>query len=1173
MSKGAKQTKASSPTSSDEATRSSLPPTDIRGIFQFITNRDEAARAQRDEERREEAARFEALLTRLLPQTPAAPPTPKAAIQPPPHLSSDVTYQYFREWRKKWDDYATMVDIASLPRPKQLIHLRMCLSPETQRILEHTLQVPPDSTSSVTDVLNLLEKHIKDSSNEALRRRAFTSCRQATGESFADFFVRLKSLSEEVDVCKAHSKDCEEAWIKHGILTGVQDEELVQKIIALDASATLNDVVTLCRSYEATRTTASALRASPAVRAVSQYRKGKKTDHRTNAETKGEARPATPTLPSSCSNCGRRHGSKGCPATEALCRGCGTKGHWSHTSVCSAKTVQCKACSRYGHFERLCRSSKPKSRHPSKPKPPQTKNDSRSTIHVVRTQHPPATPRTPEQPPSGLRRVQSTPRDKPSPSPTISVVVTHGGKSGSIEMIPDTGADTTVIGPQHLQHLGLTRRNLQPPPSLEYYNADGSKMPAALGSLQAELAFGRLTCSGWIDVQGALTTPLLSWQHCRDLGLIPKDFPRQIPDAGSTIGRIRESTGATSVATVQCHMQPLAPAPLPAPSSPLPLSADTSPSEARQYFLREYADVLVKKDDLHKTPLQPMSGPRMRIHLREDAQPFAVHTPRLIPRAYQDHVKAELDSMVAQGIIAPAGDDPSPWCHPMVVVPKVGGGIRITTDLSKLNSQVSRPAHPSPTPFAAIRSVDPEAKYFTTIDALCGYWQIPLAEEDQQLTTFITPYGRFRYLRGPMGFAATGDAFCRRGDMALQGLMQCVKVVDDLLLYDEDYLTHLRRVNDVLARCRAHGITLNAEKFVLAADSVSFCGYQLSHDGIAADPEKVRAIRDFIKPANLTDLRSFMGLANQLADFSPDIASAAASLRPLMSPKRAFVWTPNHDQAFESVKKALSSPPVLAPFDPALPTALQTDASRLYGLGYALLQDHGGGQFRLVQCGSRFLTDTETRYATIELELLAVVWAMKKCKFYLTGLQHFNLVTDHRPLVPILNTYTLDAIDNPRLQRLKEKIAAFAFTATWRPGKELCIPDALSRFPVSNPTIDDDALDAETSFSVRSIVTLRAVESLATIATDFDPVMEEFRRVAQDDPAYVELLQGVKQGFPSDRYSLPNTVRPYWKIREDLYCEEDLVLYGARVVVPAALRRRVLACLHDSHLGAESTKR
>ncbi|ROT64569.1 hypothetical protein C7M84_017475 [Penaeus vannamei] len=224
----------------------------------------------------------------------------------------------------------------------------------------------------------------------------------------------------------------------------------------------------------------------------------------------------------------------------------------------------------------------------------------------------------------------------------------------------------------------------------------------------------------------------------------------------------------------------------------------------------------------------------------------------------------------------------------------------------------------------------------------------------------------------------------------------------------------------MLSRCRAHGITLNKDKFMVAATNVSFCGYP---EGIAADPEKVAAIRDYPTPSNITDLRSFMGLVNQLADFSPEIAATAQPLRPLMSPKRSFTWTPDHDQAFGKVKAALLSPPVLAPFNPKLPVTLQTDASRLYGLGYALFQEHGHGQLRLVQCGSRFLTDAESRYATIELEMLAASWAMGKCRLYLAGLQHFTLHTDHRPLIPILNHYTLDAIENPRLQRLRVKMA------------------------------------------------------------------------------------------------------------------------------------------------------
>lgn len=123
---------------------------------------------------------------------------------------------------------------------------------------------------------------------------------------------------------------------------------------------------------------------------------------------------------------------------------------------------------------------------------------------------------------------------------------------------------------------------------------------------------------------------------------------------------------------------------------------------------------------------------------------------------------------------------------------------------------------------------------------------------------------------------------------------------------------------------------------MLAAPEVSFCGYRLSKDGIAADPGKVSAIADFPTPANIADLRSFMELVNQLAEFSPEIATAAAPLRPLISPKRTFIWTSNHTEAFEIVKETLSRPPVLATFDADLPTVLQTDASRLCGLGYVL---------------------------------------------------------------------------------------------------------------------------------------------------------------------------------------------------------------------------------------------
>ena len=157
----------------------------------------------------------------------------------------------------------------------------------------------------------------------------------------------------------------------------------------------------------------------------------------------------------------------------------------------------------------------------------------------------------------------------------------------------------------------------------------------------------------------------------------------------------------------------------------------------------------------------------------------------------------------------------------------------------------------------------------------------------------------------------------------------CVKVVDDILLFGDDFPTHLQRIRQMMVRCRKHGITFNKDKFEVAEPRVRFCGYNLFAVGVSAGEDRISVIWDFPTPANLTDLRSFMGLVNQLSEFTQDIAAAAQPLRPLMSPKRTFTWTADHDKAFSDVKTATTQPSPLAHFDPVLPFILQTDASRL----------------------------------------------------------------------------------------------------------------------------------------------------------------------------------------------------------------------------------------------------
>ena len=828
---------------------------------------------------------------------------------------------------------------------------------------------------------------------------------------------------------------------------------------------------------------------------------------------------------------------------------------------CPHWNVRCEVCSRLGHRAPQCVAV-------NKRYPLRYRQRQRSAAVSQRSPSPSPPPSEAAHEPATRALVASVESCPPTPRVRVNV---SARSDTSISCVPDTGSDVTILHSRVISLLGLRRSDLSPPPG-PVYQPDGSPLTNLLGTYEVTIRMGRKEAVTTAYFMRGLASNLLSWVTCRDLKIISTSFPDQLP---------------ASVASTQAHgpmeaAHPPVPRKIPSPPPstllgptqtvppPPDLPIDSTPAVAKAWFLKHFSDVLTSKSQfMEGTHLPPMKGPPMRIHLRQDARPFAISTPRQVSLALQEGAKLELEALLRQGIIVPAGDEPSEWCHPMVVVPKPKGGVRLTMDLSKLNAQVYRPTHPSPTPFAAIRAIPAGTKYFTTLDALCGYWQLPLHEEDRHLTTFITQQGRFHFCRAPMGFSATGDEFCRRGDVALAGIPQCQKVVDDIILWDSSYRQHVTRIFDVLTRCRSHGITINSDKFVVARSESAFCGYRLSRDGVAADPEKVIAISQFPVPANITDMRSFMGLTNQLAGFSAEITTAALPLRPLLRPTNKFIWTPDHQQAFEKVKKALSSTPVLQFFDPARPTVLQTDASRLNGLGYALLQQDETDVWRLIQCGSRFLADVETRYSSIELEMKAIVYGMTKCSYYLLGTS-FRLITDHRPLIPILDKYSLDQISNPRLQRLRERIAAYTFTTSWLKGSLLCLPDALSRAPVSRPTAEDLALCQELSASVRAV----SVSVPSALAQDpQDLLLDHLRREADLDASYGLLVDLIVRGFPTARTAVPPALLPYWAPRDLLSVDDGLVLHGSRILIPPSCRKDVLSRLHAAHRGAESTIR
>ena len=392
------------------------------------------------------------------------------------------------------------------------------------------------------------------------------------------------------------------------------------------------------------------------------------------------------------------------------------------------------------------------------------------------------------------------------------------------------------------------------------------------------------------------------------------------------------------------------------------------------------------------------------IKLSEGAKPFSLHVPRRVIVPLMDAVKQELNRMEQLGVIAPV-QEPTPWCSGMVVVPKPNGQVRICVDLTQLNKSVCRERYLLPA-VEQILSQLAGATVFSKLDANSGFWQIPLAPESTLLTTFITPFGRYCFHRLPFGITSAPEYFQHQMTQILKDLNGVVCLMDDVLIFGKTQEEHDHRLLNVLQTMQSAGMTLNKTKCQFSQKHVLFLGQLIDGTGIKPDPAKVLAIQKMPTPKNISELRRFLGMVNHLSKFTPCLADKTKPLRDLLVKDRHWVWGEMQQKAFERLRQMLTSSPVLALFNPRSPTVVSADASS-YGLGAVLLQQQPQGGLQPVAYISRSLTTTEQRYAQIEKKSLALTWACEHFADYLVGLT-FHINTDHKPLVPLFSTKSLD---------------------------------------------------------------------------------------------------------------------------------------------------------------------
>ena len=412
--------------------------------------------------------------------------------------------------------------------------------------------------------------------------------------------------------------------------------------------------------------------------------------------------------------------------------------------------------------------------------------------------------------------------------------------------------------------------------------------------------------------------------------------------------------------------------------------------------------------------------------------------PRRLPLATRVDATEMIKEMQNQGIIEPSN---SPWSSPVVLVKKKDGSLRFCVDYRRLNEVTLKDSYPLPRIDDTLDTLS-GSQIFSTLDLKSGYWQVEIHPDDKEKTAFSTGEGLWQFTVMPFGLCNAPATFERLMEQILNGLnwRTCLVYLDDIIVTGKTFDEHLDNLREVFERIRNAGMKLSPKKCSLFKKEVKYLGHIVSSSGISTDPEKLETVTNWPIPNNLQELRSFLGLCTYYRRFVANFSDIARALHELTEKGKPFLWTTQCQQAFDSLKEAVTTAPILAYPVPGAPFILDTDASNS-GIGAVLSQGTENGE-KVVAFYSRSLSKTERNYCVTRRELLAAVESIRQFQKYLYG-QPFLLRTDHASLRWLLN------FKNPegQMARWIEKLQNYEFQIEHRKGQLHSNADALSRRP------------------------------------------------------------------------------------------------------------------------------
>ncbi|RUS85701.1 hypothetical protein EGW08_006577 [Elysia chlorotica] len=531
---------------------------------------------------------------------------------------------------------------------------------------------------------------------------------------------------------------------------------------------------------------------------------------------------------------------------------------------------------------------------------------------------------------------------------------------------------------------------------------------------------------------------------------------------------------------------------------------------------------------------------KFHITLREDATPV-IHPPRKCPIHIREELLQELTRMEEIGVIEPVSQ-PTDWVNSLAFSRKPNGKLRVCLDPKDLNQAIRREHHRTPT-LEEISHKFSQAQVFSKLDAQHGYWAIQLDEDSSLLTTFNSPFGRYKFLRLPFGLSVSQDVFQRKMDVILEQCPGVVGITDDVCVYGKTQAEHDKNLLNLMEVAKKHGLVFNSKKCFIGQESITFFGLEWSKDGVRPSPSKCDNIKSKASPSNKTELQSFLGMIQYLSPFIPRLSEKTTALRELLKKDSVWDWTSSHENIYQKMKDDIHQHLQLSYFDPHKPTTLEVDSS-LNGLGAALIQDG-----KPIAFASKSLTETEARYANIEREMLAVVFACERFHTYIYG-KEVTVQSDHKPLETIQLKNIAKA--PPRLQRMLLRIQPYQCTITYKPGKEMIFADFLSR----NKPTSGEHIELESS--------------IHTVSVSEDK-LHEIRTETGKDPELGPLLEQIIHGWPEEVKKLRKNLRKYWSIRDHLTVEDGIILKTTAIMIPTTMQTEILKKIHEGHQGIQKS--